>query len=448
MSRPALTAGKSSFNNGTVYRVASGIFENDAYGPIPDESQRLDFRARKDAVKHAKKVANQYKAHIAVILYKLVNGRALHREHLQTVSPKSYKPRSPPPVADCKWRSVAEDPARYGTYLGFIPNQEEDKVWPVLFEGGQWYDADGGFRIDVTHWTMMPGKPKGRVWPHSDWLWWDARGQGNCGGCGNTGCGCGGRGYIGAAARRGLPESQFALPLSMVSPAARARIEREWPGAAGGYPMDTYARTKNARSRAVSQLNAGYITRGDAQTILNRTFGRAEQMAGRKGWRRLKPLTLVRTRRGWRSAPAPKYAPPVRAAANRRGRANTVFETYDEAFVEAVSMANRLGRKVELRRAQAFLPKGATRIPAANWLINLVGPHDAIKGQIVNPGEPLTAKQAIIRDAAGRGNQAELGFYGPGLRYLSSGFYQCRCNPPVPGPGGVCKVCGRHIGHP
>ena len=121
---------------------------------------------------------------------------------------------------------------------------------------------------------------------------------------------------------------------------------------------------------------------------------------------------------------------------NRGGLgARTVFETYDEAFVEAVDMANRLGRKVELRRAGAFIPQRVRPIPGevfgpipgSEWQINLIGPHDAIKGQIVNPGEPLTARQMALRDGAGgkgeanrggRGAQADLGAYGPGLRYL------------------------------
>jgi hypothetical protein len=103
-----------------------------------------------------------------------------------------------------------------------------------------------------------------------------------------------------------MPTSMFALPLSEASPSAKARFEREWPGVKGAYPMDTMARTVNARSRAVSQLNAGYITAGDARTILQRTYDRAQVMVRERfrGWRPLQELDLVRGRKKWRSVPA------------------------------------------------------------------------------------------------------------------------------------------------
>ena len=172
MPRPSLTAGKSSFSNGTIYRVASGDFTNPEtgeiqYGPIPDPAQRLDFRAAKTATNHAKKIANHYSTDVLVVMYKLVNGRALHREHFATISPKGPLKRTPPPVADCKWRRVSEDPPKDGTYLGYIPAGEGDKVWPVLFENDEWFNAEGSWRLDVTHWTMLPDEPKRGRGAHS-----------------------------------------------------------------------------------------------------------------------------------------------------------------------------------------------------------------------------------------------------------------------------------------
>jgi hypothetical protein len=642
-SRPALIAGKSSFNNGTIYRVASGEFEDPElgktmYGPIPDARKRLDFRAAKSAVKHAKKVANHYSADVMVIQYKLVNGHALHREHFTTISPKGVLNPTPPPIADCKWHLVSEDPPKDGTYLGYIPAGEGDKVWPVLFERDEWFNAEGSWRLDVTHWTMLPGEPSNtnaaRVWPHVERLCalGDHRDdEESCpGGCDvcwelhdDAADELRGRGNAlskltgdqikeikGEMVSKGVPV-RFMLgggSLDIVSGEVSAKGTNvihqivywnftkdtakkiaKWLGArpsfdkkagektaadelrgrgnalskrtrrllAAGYTWDeriggfikVRAEVTQHRARkdhkdgrikagelyerrrvtviypsgkqiqqyrcfplpergragrtgkplfkpdrgerlvgftfkpglgldnesdelmavdardAVSQLNARYRDHklrqirvadvvlswdGAGEVVYHAATsgGKHEikvyQTDKRRGGERLYDATefvsgksqshssnMTRAQmEKWfasRIAGAKKYdginyivrdGDNYRRRAGQGGRANTVFETYDEAFVEAAAMADRLGRKVELRRAQAFLPKGATRIPGANWLINLVGPHDAVKGQLVNPGEPLTAKQAAIRDGAGRGNQAALGFYGPGLRYL------------------------------
>ena len=60
--------------------------------------------------------------------------------------------------------------------------------------------------------------------------------------------------------------------------------------------------------------------------------------------------------------------------------------TYNEAMVNAVALADRLGREVEVRR-DAF---GGYSVSIALYYSE--------KGQTVRPGDPLTAAQIAIRD--------------------------------------------------
>ena len=64
-------------------------------------------------------------------------------------------------------------------------------------------------------------------------------------------------------------------------------------------------------------------------------------------------------------------------------------DTYDDAMVKAVAMADRLGREVEVRK-NAF---GEYDVSIALFYSE--------KGQTVRPGEPLTARQIEIRDRKG-----------------------------------------------
>ncbi len=58
------------------------------------------------------------------------------------------------------WTPGEEPPAENGTYLGVCPESDpEDRVWPVLWEDGKWFDADGMCRLVVTHWMRMPEAP-------------------------------------------------------------------------------------------------------------------------------------------------------------------------------------------------------------------------------------------------------------------------------------------------
>ncbi len=103
--------------------------------------------------------------------------------------------------------------------------------------------------------------------------------------------------------RRKMPTGLFALPRSRMSAASRKRLPA---GVSGAYPMDTMARARNARSRAISMLHQGYLTRAEAQTIFDRTAAFTATMARRRvaGWN-----ALERKRVG-------KSASPRRMAAN------------------------------------------------------------------------------------------------------------------------------------
>lgn len=176
---PALAIGRSSYEKGRIYRVVSTNMDSDAYGPIPDESLRLDFRRIKDARDHAQFVADKYDAHVPIIVYRLRDGRGVHRELYETAAPRGAA--KPPARPDCAWHPVSKPPTSGGIYVGFLPGEAEaeDRVWPVSFERGKWFTAAGErLRHKVTHWTQMMSPP--------------ARGRGNCGcGCGNCGCGRG-----------------------------------------------------------------------------------------------------------------------------------------------------------------------------------------------------------------------------------------------------------------
>lgn len=59
---------------------------------------------------------------------------------------------------------------------------------------------------------------------------------------------------------------------------------------------------------------------------------------------------------------------------------------WDEAMVEAVALANRLGRDVEV----------AKNYPAG-FGVRIVNSNDPVRGNIVSPGTPLTAKQLALK---------------------------------------------------
>jgi hypothetical protein len=58
-------------------------------------------------------------------------------------------------------RSDESTPAADGVVLGFVPDGEPDRVWPVLWERGRWYHCDGSRPAVVTHWQPMPTRPSG-----------------------------------------------------------------------------------------------------------------------------------------------------------------------------------------------------------------------------------------------------------------------------------------------
>jgi len=72
--------------------------------------------------------------------------------------------------------------------------------------------------------------------------------------------------------RRKMGPDKMALPWSKAS----ATYRRAHPqfGGIGGYPMDTLARARAARSYAVKELNAGRLTQADVRTIFARTYKR------------------------------------------------------------------------------------------------------------------------------------------------------------------------------
>ena len=68
------------------------------------------------------------------------------------------------------------------------------------------------------------------------------------------------------------------------------------------------------------------------------------------------------------------------------------FRDYDQAMAEAVALANRLHRPVELKRNRLF----------ATYEVNLFAPSvDVVRGEIIRPGTPLTpAQQAFVTKTA------------------------------------------------
>lgn len=68
------------------------------------------------------------------------------------------------------------------------------------------------------------------------------------------------------------------------------------------------------------------------------------------------------------------------------------FRDYDQAMAEAVALANRLHRPVELTRNRLF----------ATYEVNLFSPRvDVVRGEIIRPGTPLTpAQQAFVTKTA------------------------------------------------
>ena len=50
-------------------------------------------------------------------------------------------------------------PDEDGLVLGYVPEGDPDKVWPVLYEDGRWFDCDGATVLVVTHWTPLPAPP-------------------------------------------------------------------------------------------------------------------------------------------------------------------------------------------------------------------------------------------------------------------------------------------------
>jgi hypothetical protein len=68
------------------------------------------------------------------------------------------------------------------------------------------------------------------------------------------------------------------------------------------------------------------------------------------------------------------------------------FRDYDQAMAEAVALANRLHRPVELKRNRLF----------ATYEVNLFSPSvDVVRGEIIRPGTPLTpAQQAFVTKTA------------------------------------------------
>jgi hypothetical protein len=112
--------------------------------------------------------------------------------------------------------------------------------------------------------------------------------------------------------RRQMPVQLFALPKSAMSARNKLRLPR---GVDGAYPMDTMARARNARSRAISELNAGRLDLSEARTIFARTeaFSRQMTQRGIPGWNALQSRVITGSRGRYRSeAPSGRYA----AAAN------------------------------------------------------------------------------------------------------------------------------------
>jgi hypothetical protein len=69
--------------------------------------------------------------------------------------------------------------------------------------------------------------------------------------------------------------------------------------------------------------------------------------------------------------------------------------TYDQAMVKAVATANLLQRPVQVTRDYF----GSFNASIFVMDMQTGQPLEPIRGQIVRPGEPLTAAQVAIRDA-------------------------------------------------
>lgn len=61
------------------------------------------------------------------------------------------------------------------------------------------------------------------------------------------------------------------------------------------------------------------------------------------------------------------------------------YTTYDEAFAAAVYQANRMNRPIELARVKEYGRDG--------YNVRTITAADPVRGQVVQPGEPLTAAQ-------------------------------------------------------
>lgn len=181
--------------------------------------------------------------------------------------------------------------------------------------------------------------------------------------------------------RRKMPAGLFALPRSSMSASNQMRLPAGVPGA---YPMDTMPRARNARSRAISMLNAGFLDRAEAQTILDRTTAFTEAMARRKvrGWSPLPALTIVGRPGSYRSARA--GAAEQRAAANRlpsRDRKGRFVPARKAApgLLDypggggSLPSRDRSGRFVSTRRRAPTLGHSASPPARTGWFARLLG---------------------------------------------------------------------------